>query len=449
MMRLTSLERGKMRKAPVFTTFLLTAVVMLQAIAFAAQVGAVDNTDGTQERYEGSLTLTQASARAKALGYDVRDARASARIATSEVGTQSAALAPQIGLSATALNGNLAQLGMPVANQAYGSASLSIPVLAVSASRGARAARESAAAAATDIETARQDAAFAAIQAYRRAQAAEAIANVRAVAVRDEKEHVRVTNLRIAGGKLPPYVAARDRAALAQAEQMFEEANAERDKALVDLAALLAYDPTASRITLADSLETAAFDRTREEILATALVRRSEVAAAKRRVIAAQLALAAARGAYVPSAMLTGQTYNGLSSPKVGGSGGQIMLALSLPIADGGSRAAAISRASGEFDRARIAFERIRANIMRDVIDARRDLEAARANLVTAKAGQEDAEAQRGAVLLREQAGKAIELEALDALSVVATARETVLRSLAGYDMAVAAVRRAEGDPTL
>jgi outer membrane protein len=438
-----------MRKVSVFIAFSFIAVVTLQAIAFGAQIGAVDETDGTQERYEGSLTLTQASARAKALGYDVRDARASARIAASDAVTQGAAIAPQLGLSATALNGNLAQLGMPVARQAYGSASLSFPILAVSTSRAARAARETSAAAATDMETAREDAAFAAIQAYRRAQAAEAIADVRAVAVRDEKEHVRFTNLRIAGGKLPLYVAARDRAGLAQAEQMLEEANAERDKALVDLAALLAYDPTASRITLGDSLDTEVFDRSRDEILATALARRSEVTAAKQRVIAAQFAFAAARGAYVPNAMLTGQTYTGVSSPKIGGSGGQITLTLSLPISDGGSRAAAIVRASGELDHARIAFERVRANILRDVVNAWRDLEAARVNLATAKAAQEDAKAQRGAVLLREQAGKAIELEALDALTLVATARETVLRSIAGYDMAVAAVRRAAADPTL
>jgi outer membrane protein TolC len=228
---------------------------------------------------------------------------------------------------------------------------------------------------------------------------------------------------------------------------MEEDAAAERDKALADLAAVLAYDPARSRVVLAERLEMTAFDRSRDDILAEALTHRPEIAAARQRVAAARLILSAARAAYAPNATLTGQTYTGVSSPNLGGSGGQIAVTLSLPLFDGGARGAAVERAAGELEHAQIAFDRLHAVVLRDITDAWRDLQAARVNLMTAQAAQRDAEAQLVAMRLRERAGKAIELETLDALAVAASARESALRALAAYDVAVAAVRRTAGDP--
>ena len=66
----------------------------------------------------------------------------------------------------------------------------------------------------------------------------------------------------------------------------------------------------------------------------------------------------------------------------------------------------------------------------------------------TAAAAQADADEQLRVAQLREEAGKAIELEVLDALAVAASAREGALRAMARYDNAVAAVQHAAGDQT-
>jgi outer membrane protein TolC len=83
---------------------------------------------------------------------------------------------------------------------------------------------------------------------------------------------------------------------------------------------------------------------------------------------------------------------------------------------------------------------------LRDVARAWREFEAATRNLATAAAIQADAREQLRLVTLRQTAGKAIEAEVLDALSVAANARETVVRSIARYDIAIAAIHHAAGD---
>jgi len=47
---------------------------------------------------------------------------------------------------------------------------------------------------------------------------------------------------------------------------------------------------------------------------------------------------------------------------------------------------------------------------------------------------------------VRENDGKAINVEVLDALAVAAAARETIARSLVRYDLSVASIHHAAGD---
>jgi len=68
---------------------------------------------------------------------------------------------------------------------------------------------------------------------------------------------------------------------------------------------------------------------------------------------------------------------------------------------------------------------------------------------MTAQAGADDAAEQLRIAHVCEAAGKGIELEVLDALSVAATARETAVKAVARFDTAIASLHHAAGDLTL
>jgi outer membrane protein TolC len=168
--------------------------------------------------------------------------------------------------------------------------------------------------------------------------------------------------------------------------------------------------------------------------------------AAEQRLVAAQGTVDAARAAYRPSATLTAQTYNGASSPALGSAGGQVQISASLPVVDGGARTAAAAKARAEYERARAMRDQVRAGVLRDVANAWREYEAASRDVTIAASALADAQEQQRIAAVRENAGKAIAAEVLDAISAVASARETLARNVARSDVAVAAIHHAAGD---
>ena len=391
------------------------------------------------------LTLDQALMRVRSAGFDIRMARADAASARADAGVAGAALRPQVGITANYLAGNEPQLGLPIARQAYGAATLSIPLFTPSNALAARSAAETARAAESMVDASTNDAVFAAIAAYRRIQLADAIVFSRTAALNDQAAQLHLTEQRVAVGKSARFAALRSRATVASAQQALEDARSERDQAAFDLAAVLDLDRPDFTV---DSLARIPFSETRRAVLDRALARRPGILAAEQRITALESSIAATRAAYTPSATLTAQTYNGRSVPNLGANGGQVQLTFALPVLDGSARHSTQSKVQAEFDKAIVARDQIRATTKRDVADAWREFEAATRNLSTATAGQVDAEEQLRLSFLRRQAGKAIETETLDALAMTASAREAVVRSLARYDIAVSAVQHAAGDFT-
>ena len=418
------------------------AILVMAALALAVP----ERAGAAEAPLAAVLTLDQAVQRVQQVGFEVRMARGDAEIAAGDAASASAGLRPQISISGTTLDANEPQLGMPIARQSYGAATLSVPIFTPSAHFSARSAASSAQAARSTVDASVSDAVLAVVQTYRHAQLADAVFGVRQVAVRDQHSHLTVTQARVDAGNAASYTLARDRAGLAVAVQAAEDAAAERDEAENDLAALL--DLPVQTPPHVEPLAKVPFLDTREALLARALRHRPSYAAAQLSLAAAKLAADSARAAYLPTAQLTAQTYNGTSTPALGSAGAQVGVTVTLPIIDGGSRAAAILRAQGALDRATAARDQLLIGIQRDVANAYRELQASRTNLDTAQAARADAEEQLRVARLRESSGKSIELEVLDALSVAAASRETVLRSLARYDDAVAALHHAVGDRT-
>ncbi len=431
-----------------FVLALVTTPAVFADATISAQSQSHSQPQSESQPKAPSLTLAQAADRARAAGFDVRAAIEVARMAQADAVSARAGLRPQLAISTTALDANLSQLGMPVASQAYVGVTGSLPLLTPALGPTARASGLTAEAATSDIDAARNDAFFAAVQAYRRAQFAMALVDARAEAVRDQQAHLDVTGRRIRAGKAPRYLLARDRAALAVARQAREDAAADSDEAINDLAVVLALDPSAPP-QIATVLDVASIDGTADGFVARALAQAPMVLSARLREKAARSTVVAARGAYEPTATLSAQSYNGTSSPQLGHSGGQVTLVASLPIIDGGTRSATDERAQATLVQAKVALEKARASTERDVRNAWRELQAARANLVTARAGADDAAEQFRIARVREAAGKGIDLEVLDALSVAATARETAVKAIARFDTAVALLHHAAGDLTI
>ncbi|MEA2721038.1 MAG: hypothetical protein QOJ39_2902 [Candidatus Eremiobacteraeota bacterium] len=389
------------------------------------------------------LALAQAVARAKAAGFDVRLAQADAAIASADAASSRTSLRPQVSVSANALDANEPQLGMPVARQAYASASVTLPIYSPAAALTARAADASALAMRTSAAAASNDAVFATAQAYRRVQLADAVVAARRAAVAAGESHLVVTQQRVAAGKSARYLLARDRAALATAQQAQEDAASERDQSANDLQALL--DMEIAAITV-EPLERLFVSDSRDATRERALRNRAAYVAAEQRLVAAQGTVDAARAAYRPSATLTAQTYNGASSPALGSAGGQVQISASLPVVDGGARTAAAAKARAEYERARAMRDQVRAAVLRDVANAWREYEAASRDVTIATSALADAQEQQRIAAVRENAGKAIAAEVLDAISAVASARETLARNIARSDVAVAAIHHAAGD---
>ncbi|MDQ2909231.1 MAG: TolC family protein [Candidatus Eremiobacteraeota bacterium] len=426
----------------------MTRTLLHLAVCGALTLGAIAPSAADPLGLQSPLTLAQAVDRVLQAGFDVRTAVQAAQLAQADAATARAPLRPQLAISATARNDNIPQLGMPIASQAYGGLSASVPLFTPSTGPSARASALSALAAATSVDTARNDAFLAAVQAYRRAQLALAVYQTREANVRDQQDHLATTQARVRAGTLPRYVVARDQAGLAVAQQSQEDAAAERDEAANDLAAILDIS-VATPPQIATPLDVTPFNGTLDHYLTRALAQRPSIIAARQRVDAAQRSIASARGAYLPSATLSAASYNGISSPNLGRSGGQVLLVASLPIADGGLRAAAEERARATLSDAQISYEQTRLGTERDVRNAWRELQAARTNLGTAQAAARDAQVTLRIALMRAAAGKGIDLEVLDALAVSASARETVVRSIARYDDAVALAHHAAGDLSL
>jgi outer membrane protein TolC len=394
---------------------------------------------------DAPLSLAQAVARVLIAGFDVRTAVTDIANAEAEVRTRKAMRRPQVTLGGTAATTNMPQLGMPVARQAYANATAVLPLIVPGSAASIAAASADRDASTLDVTSARSDAAYTVIRAYRRAQLAAATVDARDAALRERSEELRRTQARIAQGAAAPYLVAHAQATLAEAARMREDAAAERDEALLDLATFLDVQLD-GRLRLADPLTLSLIDGTRANTQVRALVQRPSVLAAQRRVTAAEATLTAARAAYRPSAQVNAQSYNGVSSPNLGETGGQVGITLSFPLIDDGTRGATIARAVAARERERVLLEQAELSTRRDVAVAWRELDAARINLDSAYAEERNSQEQLRIARLREDAGKATQLEMLDALTIIATAREARLNAIARYDNAVAAIHHAAGD---
>lgn len=394
-------------------------------------------------QWNGQLTQAQVVARAQQ-SFDAQLAQLKAQSAAAQAQSARAQALPQVSVSETAMNSSLVQLGMPTARQTYTSLNASVPLFAPKVWAGIRAAGYTAYAARATAAMDVNQAVMAAVQQYDAAGLAQAVAQQRAIDVHDQQSHLSLTMQRVRAGAAPRYLIARDEAALAHAQQSEEDARADAVRTSHALEVLLDIDVT-SKLTITLQAPSLTFKPDVAALEQRAYAQRPDVVAAQRTLLAARQDLTRARAAYVPAISATAQTYSGYSNPALGGSGAQVGLTASLPLFDAGL-SADVRIAQDNYGRAKLELDRLRLQAQADVLDAVRELQAAQRNVATANTELTNANVELRIAQVRERAGKGIELESIDALAAVASAREDVVRAQARYADSRAALQYADGD---
>lgn len=261
--------------------------------------------------------------------------------------------------------------------------------------------------------------------------------------VQARQELARVDEVKLEAGKIPLYYLLRDKTRLADATQMLANARRDREVAMYDLGVLLGLD-TPQDLQLTEPPGYAPVELDPARALQDAAARRPELAAVRARTAAAAAGISAAQAEYRPQ--LSAALMLDLMHDDMGGSGGYTAAVVaSMPLTDGGRRAAQMAAAKAQEAQATQRERQTAQLISREVLTALANLRAADQSVKSAMEAVAQAEEDYSVARLRYDAGKAINLEPLDALAALLRARVNLAQGLYDYASATDDLARATG----
>lgn len=258
------------------------------------------------------------------------------------------------------------------------------------------------------------------------------------------QELVRVDEVKLEAGKIPLYYYLRDKTRLAEAQQELVNAQRDVETGMYELSVMLGLDrPRQFRLT--DVMGFVPYEYDEEAALRAAAAQRPELAAVRARIEAAGAEVSAARATYRPQVAATVILGGMLDSEGMSRGGYTAALVGSLPLIDAGTRQAEVAMAEAQQQQLTQQERRLAQVIARDVLVAQANLKAADQNVRTSlevlAAAEEDYRVNR----VRYDAGKAINLEPLDALASLVRARVNAAHAVYEYNNAVDALKWAQG----
>ena len=303
------------------------------------------------------------------------------------------------------------------------------------------------AATAADLAALRLEVYYQTRAAYRRCLLRRKLVDAYRQDLAARQELLRVDEVKLEAGKIPLYYYLRDKTRLAAAQQQVVNAERDLEVSYYDLSVLLGLDRP-QQLVLSDDLGYAPAEQESDEALAASAADRPELAAVRERIAAAAAGIDAARAAYRPQLAAT-VIFDAMAGRGEPTGGYTAALVAALPLADGGARAAEVAAAQAQQHQLTERERQLALNIAREVLVALANLKAADRNIRTALEARAAAEEDDRITRLRYDAGKAINLEPLDALAALVRARVDAVQALYEYNDAVDQLQWAMGRPAL
>ncbi len=294
-----------------------------------------------------------------------------------------------------------------------------------------------------DLAASELNAALAAKTAYYQVLLARELVDVYQQRVTEAQERLRIAEEALKEGRIARYDLLRNQTDLAESRQQLNNAKRDVEVALADLKNALGVSQESS-VTLTSSLSVPELLEQLADLQQLAVQQRPEVAAAQSRIQAAQANVAVAKSAYKPQVYATGMAEIMASAGDSDG-GALIGVTAALPILDGGLRKSAVNEAQAMVGQAEAERRDVLLAVNRDVSASYARAEAAAKNVDLAKAAVDQAEEDYRIIKLRYEAGKAINVEVLDALASLTRARADYVAALYNYNVARADLLRATG----
>lgn len=300
-------------------------------------------------------------------------------------------------------------------------------------------------AARAEVDAALLKVAYEVREAYWRVLLNQELLKVQEHNVAEQTERLRVDEASEAAGKIPHYYVLRSTADLAEARQAQTNAARDVETALLALKQVLGLDlGTPLSLTEALLYESPALPQT-EELVHAAVRSRPERVAAEARVEAARRGVSLRRALYAPAVGATIMLQASQAADSGTDSGYLVGVLAAVPLGTGGARQAEVAEAEAMVRRAEADRAALELQIAREVRTALLDLAAADQNVKTAEAAMAAAEEGYRLALIRYRAGKAINLEPIDALAALVRAQTGVVEATFAERVALDAVARAVG----
>lgn len=430
---------------------LAVTMAMAPVLSFAAQTDAIPTINGP-------LTLTDAVQTALRNNPMVGAAAYRTEAALARVGMAKAQTLPQIGVFGFAGKSQMGDIitsppgvmpsgafAIPGETGVTGSAGLMVPIFTGGRLSGSlRSAQASAKASASDQASVKLNTALATKAAYHKALLAQSTVGVYQDLVAQAQERERIAALAFKEGKIAKYDLLRNQSELADAQQQLNNAQRDAQMAMIELKTVLGVSQ-ASDITLSDQLAYEPLKDNLDTYTALAIKSRPELAAARARVESAGSDVRATKGLYAPQ--VYGTAMEGVSA--VSGntqSGLTIGVSMGITLVDGGERRAAVKEAQAMLAAMKQDERQSLLGVQQDVATAWTEAQTAEKNVELSNAAVVQAEEDYRVIRLRYEAGKAVNVEVLDALTSLVRAQNNRLMALYEHNIAKDNLSRAIGE---
>ncbi len=294
-----------------------------------------------------------------------------------------------------------------------------------------------------------QEIVFQVKRVYRMAQVAAVFQKVATEGVDLLKAHEHDVEILVRAGAISKLDLLRTRTELANAQRQFNAAENATELALAGLKNLLALDQEAAVVLIERLDQPARPPGALAMLTELALSQRPDLLSLKAQAAATEKGLKAAKGEYLPGIAVEGryEYIEGDVRDLEGDFHWTVGVAAEVPLWNWGRTAARVKKARSQLEQTRVQLQRTEDLSRLEVRQASLDLDEAEKNIAAAGAGLDAAEEAYRLARVSYQAGEGTNTEVLDSRTGLSRAQANHAQALFEFNLALAALERAVGDP--